>query len=174
MHNKGLKRRYAASSDRVSGRVLAVLVALSAVLFGAFFVVGYDLPYAADPQFNAPLLTDALLVYTYALSIAAVIAAVVSMVHGVVRHGGSRYETHGVPSGRIALAVAGLLVVTLCLTFALGSDEPLLINGKVFSEAGWLKLTDMFINTSLVLGAVAVLLVAFGVSGLGRRINSKH
>ena len=174
MHNKGLKRRYAASSDRVSGRVLAVLVALSAVLFGAFFVVGYDLPYAADPQFNAPLLTDALLCYTYVLCTVAVVVAVVSMVRGAICRSGSRYETNGVPSGRIAWFVAGLLVATLVATFAFGSAQPLVVNGKVFDDAGWLKLTDMFIGTSAVLGFVAVALVAVGVSGLSRRINSNR
>ena len=59
------------------------------------------------------------------------------------------------------------------MTFALGSAEPLRVNGKWFSEPGWLKLTDMFINTSVVLGLVALAVVAYGVSGLNRRMNRK-
>lgn len=162
------------STDRLAGRVLALLTVLTALMFGAFFVVGYDMPYAEDPAFNAPLLTDTLLVYTYALCAVAVVVAVVSMVRGAALHGGSRYETNGVPSGRIALGVALLLVVTLALTFAFGSSEPLPVNGKVYGDELWLKLTDMFIGTSAVLGLVAVALVAVGVSGLNRRTGRKE
>lgn len=162
------------STDRLAGRVLALLTVLTALMFGAFFVVGYDMPYAEDPAFNAPLLTDTLLVYTYALCAVAVVVAVVSMVRGAALHGGSRYETNGVPSGRIALGVALLLVVTLVLTFVFGSSEPLPVNGKVYGDELWLKLTDMFIGTSAVLGLVAVALVAVGVSGLNRRTGRKE
>lgn len=171
---KTVKRRHKGlSADRVSGRVLALLIALSALVFGAFFLVGYDMPYVADTNFNAPLLTDVLLVYTYVLCGVAVAVAVVAMVRGITVHGGSRYGTHGVPAGRISLGVALLLVATLGVTFAMGSAEPVRVNGKWFAEAGWLKLTDMFINTSIVLGLVAVAVVAYGVSGLNRRMNRK-
>ena len=171
---RGKDGRRGVPADRLSGRVLAVLIALSVVLFGAFFLVDYDIPYALDPQFNAPLLTDALLFYTYAVCAVAVAVAVVAMVRGAMRRGGSRYEINGVPSRRISLCVGCVLVATLLLTFAFGSAEPLLVNGKVFAEAGWLRLTDMFINTSLILGLVALALVALGVSGMGRRINGKR
>ena len=77
-------------------------------------------------------------------------------------------------SGRIALGVALLLVVTLVLTFVFGSSEPLPVNGKVYGDELWLKLTDMFIGTSAVLGLVAVALVAVGVSGLNRRAGRKE
>ncbi len=159
-------------AGRLSERVLACLIALSAVMFGAFFIVGYDMPYADDPAFNAPLLTDALLYYTYFLCVAAVVVTVVSMARGVAVGGWHRLDDGGVASGRISIAVVALLIVTMALTFAFGSDEPLVINGRLFDEAAWLKLTDMFINTSIVLGLVAVALVAFGVSGLNRRIGN--
>lgn len=169
MGTTGKNRRRWLSADRLAGRVLALLIAMTALMFGAFFVVGYDMPYAEDPGFNAPLLTDTLLGYTYVLCAVAVAVAVVSMVRGAALHGGSRYETNGVPSGRIALGVALLLVVTLALTFAFGSSEPLPVNGRVYGDELWLKLTDMFIGTSAVLGLVAIALVAVGMSGLNRR-----
>ena len=121
------------------------------------------------PVFVLEAVTD--VVYGIAV---AVVVAVVSMVRGAICRSGSRYETNGVPSGRIAWFVAGLLVATLVATFAFGSAQPLVVNGKVFDDAGWLKLTDMFIGTSAVLGFVAVALVAVGVSGLSRRINSNR
>lgn len=166
-------RRKGLMADRLSGRVLALLIAVSAVLFGAFFLIGYDIPYAEDASFNAPLLTDTLLIYIYVMCGLAVVVAVVAMVRGALMYGGRRYETNGVPSGRIARGVALLLVVTLVVTYALGSSEPLIVNGRVYAESGWLKLTDMFINTSAVLGVVAVAIVVYGVSGLNRKNNRK-
>ena len=50
-------------AEQVSTRVLYVLVALAVVVFGAFFLIGYDQPYEDDPQFNAPVLTDVVLVF---------------------------------------------------------------------------------------------------------------
>lgn len=173
MVKNGKTKRKWLAVDSLSGRVLALLVAVSAVLFGAFFIIGYDIPYAEDASFNAPLLTDTLLIYIYVMCGLAVVVAVVAMVRGALMYGGRRYETNGVPSGRIVRGVALLLVVTLVVTYALGSSEPLIVNGKVYAESGWLKLTDMFINTSAVLGVVAVAIVVYGVSGLNRKNNRK-
>lgn len=173
MVKNGKTKRKLLAVDSLSGRVLALLVAVSAVLFGAFFIIGYDIPYAEDASFNAPLLTDTLLIYIYVMCGLTVVVAVVAMVRGALMYGGRRYETNGVPSGRIVRGVALLLVVTLVVTYALGSSEPLIVNGKVYAESGWLKLTDMFINTSAVLGVVAVAIVVYGVSGLNRKNNRK-
>lgn len=173
MVKNGKTKRKWLAVDSLSGRVLALLVAVSAVLFGAFFIIGYDIPYAEDASFNAPLLTDTLLIYIYVMCGLTVVVAVVAMVRGALMYGGRRYETNGVPSGRIVRGVALLLVVTLVVTYALGSSEPLIVNGKVYAESGWLKLTDMFINTSAVLGVVAVAIVVYGVSGLNRKNNRK-
>lgn len=173
MVKNGKTKRKWLAFDSLSGRVLALLVAVSAVLFGAFFIIGYDIPYAEDASFNAPLLTDTLLIYIYVMCGLTVVVAVVAMVRGALMYGGRRYETNGVPSGRIVRGVVLLLVVTLVVTYALGSSEPLIVNGKVYAESGWLKLTDMFINTSAVLGVVAVAIVVYGVSGLNRKNNRK-
>jgi hypothetical protein len=56
----------------------------------------------------------------------------------------------------IAWGTAGLLVVTLLLTFLFGSDQPLLINGQWFRDTFWLKLADMFILTTMVMLVLAV------------------
>ena len=48
------------------------LVAVSAVVFALFWLIGYDMPYEEDADFNAPLLTDALLGYVYLLTAVAV------------------------------------------------------------------------------------------------------
>lgn len=72
---------------------------------------------------------------------------------------------------RITVATVVLFVVTLALSFAFGSTDPLPVNGHMFSSSLWLRLADMFIVTSAVLITVAVAAVAFGMSGLNRKLN---
>lgn len=160
------------SADAISKRVLVVLIVLSALVFGAFYLVGYDMPFDDDANFNAPILTDALLCFIYALLAAAIVVCAIAVVRGVRRRDDSEKVSNGVPAAMIVRTTVSLLVVTLVLTFVFGSSEPMKINGEPFTDAFWLKATDMFINTSLVLMAVAVAAVCYGLSGWNRKKGS--
>lgn len=162
------------TAEQVSTRVLYVLVALALVVFGAFFLIGYDIPYEEDPSFNAPALTDAVLVFIYVLVAAAVVLAVVAAVLGFMKRDRSQGTANNIPAARIMWAVAALLFGSLLVTFVSGSSEPVLVNGVKYTDTFWLKATDMFINTSFVLLAVAVCGVAFGVSGYNRKLKMKN
>ena len=48
-------------TERISQRVLYLLITLAAVVFVLFYGIGYDRPFADNPSFNAPLFTDLLL-----------------------------------------------------------------------------------------------------------------
>lgn len=156
-------------TDKVSGRVLLVLLAGAAAVFALFWLVGFNLPCLDDASFNAPLFTDLLLAFTYLMLAGAVAVAVVSGVRSLRRRDAGSGTVNGVPARRIARGVAGLLAASLALTFALGSAEPVRVNGADFAETFWLKATDMFVNTILILMAVALGAVLYGVSGLNRR-----
>lgn len=156
-------------TDRLSGRVLLVLIVLSAVVFGLFFTVGYDIPFEEDANFNAPLFTDALLVFMYVMLAVAIAVAIVAMARGIKMRDDGEKVSNGIPAVRIAYGTVGLLVASLIFTFVCGSSEPMKINGETFAETFWLKATDMFINTSLILMAVAVIAVCYGLSGRNRK-----
>jgi len=42
-------------------------------------------------------------------------------------------------------------VLLLLVTFLLGSSDPVVTNGERFADVFWLKATDMFIYTSILL-----------------------
>ena len=65
--------------SRLSHAVLVVLVAITVVVFGAFWLVGFNMPFMDDPQFNAPLLTDLVIVFVYIMLFMAVGAVALSM-----------------------------------------------------------------------------------------------
>lgn len=161
------------TAEQVSTRVLYTLVALTVVVFGVFSLIGYNEPYAEDPSFNAPVLTDAVLVFIYMLVFVASALAVGAVVVSVRRRDESSAVINNVPTARISRVVRGLLCLTLVATYGFGSSEPVLANGVEFTDRFWLKATDMFINTSFVLLIVAVCGVIFGLSGYNRKVKLK-
>lgn len=145
------------------------LIALSVIVFLAFWFVGYDMPYEEDASFNAPLLTDMLLGYIYLLLAAAIGVTVYSAVHGIRTKGRQDNTENGVPAARITVATWGITAALLIVTFACASTAPIKVNGHDFTEAVWLRLSDMFIYSSAVMILLAVLAVTFGMSGYSRR-----
>ena len=108
---------------------------------------------------DSPLFVDIVLYAIYVLLAVAVLLTVWSVVRSSryeVR--GAKYE-NGVPVRRIAWLTAGVLVVTLAVTWLTASTQPLNINGKTFSDAFWLRMSDMLINTALVLIVVLTITI---------------
>ena len=147
------------------------LVAISAVVFALFWLVGYDMPYEEDADFNAPLLTDVLIGYVYILTAAAVGVAIFSAIHGIRTHSRQGGVENGVPTARINTITWIITVLLLAGSFACATTEPIKVNGKLYSETIWLRLSDMFIVTSGVMILLAVIAVAFGMSGYSRRLK---
>ena len=151
--------------------IIRGLIAIWAVVFIAFWCVGYDMPYEEDVDFNAPLLTDMLLGYIYLLTSSAIGVTVYSIVHGIKTRGRQSLTENGVPAGRITIITWGVTFALLASTFALGSTDPIKVNGKDFCEGIWLRLSDMFIISSGVMILLAILAVTFGMSGYSRRMK---
>lgn len=161
------------SAERLSTRVLYALVAVAVAVFALFFAIGYDRPYSEDSSFNEPLLTNAVLWFIYILVICACVVAVCSLVWAFRLRGKADGVVNNLPAAKIKYCTFGLLIALLALTFLLGSAEPVLVNGFQFTDALWLKLTDMFLNTSLALLAVAAAGVVFGLSGCSRKLEPR-
>lgn len=63
---------------------------------------------------------------------------------------------------KIGYSVAGGTFFILLLTFLLGSSAPMKINGADFTDAFWLRVSDMFVSSSLLLIVAAVAVVIYG------------
>ncbi len=161
-------------ADKLARRVLIATTGVSALLFAAFYLVGFDTPFIDDANFNAPILTDLLLGYMYLLLAVAVAVAIVSVARGLRMSNKTERVVNGVPAAKIARGAVVLLFGSLAVTLATGSAEPMGINGTQYADTLWLKVSDMFINTSAILLVVAVLAVAYGLSGLNRRATLRR
>ena len=151
------------STEKISQRVFYCLLGLAALVFALFFLVGYDMPFEENPDFNAPLFTDVLIVLMWLFLIGGVGLAVYSMIRDY-RGAKSEAVVNGVPVRRIfRITWLGTLAI-LVLSFLLGSSEPMLINGENYADWIWLKLSDMFVITSLLMLVAGIGTVCFGAT----------
>ena len=158
------------SAEQVSQRIFYILIALAVLVFGLFFLVGYDMPFEENPDFNAPLFTDVLIGLMWLFLVGGIGLAIYSMWKN---YRGSRSEAvvNGVPVRRIfRITWIGLLAL-LVLTFALGSSAPMLINGENYADWLWLKLSDMFVITSLLMLLAGMGAVIFGATRYIRKVK---
>ncbi|MBR2292400.1 MAG: hypothetical protein IJ868_08870 [Prevotella sp.] len=101
--------------------------------------------------FLSSYLADIMLWLMY-LALAAAIGVTALSVYKTLRMRTKDDEIiNGVAQTRIAWTVAGAFIACLALTFLLGSSAPVTTNGKLFTDVFWLKATDMFIYTSIIL-----------------------
>ena len=159
--------------ERLSQRLLYILVGVSAVVFALFYLVGYDLPFDENPDFNAPLFTDVLIVLMVLVLLLAL--GMIGFSAWRSHRSGSRQDAvvNGVPARKIVritwLSTFGLLVIG----FAVGSSTPMLVNGNDYNDWFWLKLSDMFVLASVILLIAAIGVVLFGVTRYVRKERKK-
>jgi len=156
-------------AERLSQRVFYVLVGLCVVVFGLFYVVGYDIPYIFNPDLNAPMFTGVVIDTMYVLLFLAVACTLWSAFKGVKAVGKSDGIVNNVPSRAISYAVFAGTAALLLLTLLFGSSAELVVNGSLFSNKLMLKLSDMFIYTIGILLFVAFAAVVFGFTRYYRK-----
>ena len=102
-------------------------------------------------SFVSPFFADVMLWLMYIVLAVAIVVTAYSVWHGLRTTRKGDDIVNRVPAGRIGWLVILGLVVCLVVTFLLGSTSPVITNGDVYSDRFWLRATDMFIYTSIVL-----------------------
>lgn len=118
--------------------------------------------------YESPLFVDSLLIGIYVMLAVAIGLVVWSVVHSTRRRDHHSLDL-GFPAKRIAWGVVALLVLTLTSTALLADVTPIIINGKPYDDTLWLRVSDVLINTSIILILVAVVCVTAGSLWAGRR-----
>ena len=151
--------------QKVSGTVLYVMLAITLVILGMFFFGGetpLDQRLVADTAMEEPAQTDALIYWMYILFGIAVIITIAAAIY--------QFVTGFIDSPMTAIkSLLGLIliIVVLVISWAMGSDQPLVMPGYDGAEnvTFWLKLTDMFLYTIyIMMGAMILLIFGFGIA----------
>ena len=110
----------------------------------------------------SPFIADIMLWLMYIALAAAIVVTLWSVVKTVRMRTKDDEIINGVPQTRIAWTTAGCFLICLAVTYLLGSSEPLMTNGTLFTSKFWLKAVDMFIYTSIILiiGCLAGVIVS--------------
>ena len=144
---KKIKGLVKMDEERISQRILYVMVGLVVAVFLCFYLIGFDEPFAADSSFNAPMLTDLLIGFMWFLFGIAVVAAGIAAVRSVRLARNNERLSNGVPARKITTIVYGT-------TFLL-------------------RISDMFVNSSLFLLLCAAGVVIFGATRYYRKERMK-
>ena len=155
--------------QKVSGTVLYVMLAITLVILGMFFFGGetpLDQRLVADTAMEEPAQTDALIYWMYILFGIAVIITIAAAIY--------QFVTGFIDSPMTAIkSLLGLIliIVVLVISWAMGSDQPLVMPGYDGAEnvPFWLKLTDMFLYTIYIMMGAMILLI-FG-SGIAKKFK---
>ena len=147
---------------KVSYYIFYVLIALILVVLGLFFCVGYNNPVG---EYNAPEHTETLLFLMYAMLGVCVIVTVVGSLAQFVT--GLKDNPKGAMK---SLLFVGLFIAVLAVAYTMGSDAPVVKgDGTEFTDAGWLKLTDMTLYAIYFLVATASVATIVNLSGIFKR-----
>lgn len=103
---------------------------------------------------------DLVLWLVYLLLAATAAAAVWSAVNGVRTHEPAVDPIAARYTSATGYVTAGGVFLVLLLSYLLGASQPVISNGRPFTDAFWLRLTDMFIYSTVILISVCSVIVA--------------
>lgn len=148
--------------NRLSKRLHYGVIAIIAIVFGAFYLIGYNLPFLEDPTFNAPLMTDAVIWLMILLLI--VLLCLVAWSYLMSHKKGQRSDSqHRIPAKKLSRGIGIMTLILLILSFVFGSTSAIKVNNEMYDSSFWLKTSDMLIFTSLVLMLVAAIAIVFSL-----------
>ncbi len=124
-------------SNKLSLYVLYACIVLILIVLGVFYFVGYNNPVG---EYNEPAHTETLI---YLMYIMFGVCIAVTLIGAFAQFGASLKDN---PKGAIrSLAGIVLLVVVLIVAYAIGSDAPIMTGTGPYTDAFWLKMSDMLL-----------------------------
>lgn len=154
--------------NNLSTYILWALIAVSVVVCGVFFFVGFD-NYSTinGKSLVDPVNTDLLIYWMYALVAAGIVLLMVFVIKQFL------VNLKDSPMTAVKGLLGALLVVALFgVAYAVASDEPIkMADGKLFEEQDKLILSDICIYVQYVLLAVATLCTALSLMNVSKSVN---
>ena len=154
--------------NNLSTYILWALIAVSVVICGVFFFVGFD-NYSTinGKSLVDPVNTDLLIYWMYALVAAGIVLLMIFVFKQFL------VNMKDSPMTAVKGLLGALLVVALFgAAYAVASDEPIrMAGGELFDDKDKLILSDVCIYVQYVLFAVAALCTALSLMNVSKSVN---
>lgn len=158
--------------QKISDMVLYAIMAVSAIVLVIFFAWGYDTPYEENPDFNAPLFTDGLIILQVALTVVATLVTIGGAINSLtVGRGKAQVNDKVNVADKVASPIAwGTCVVSLIVGVIYGvinKDEQMIINNKA-----WQNATES-IESDICIWSIGILTLGTIIAAIYSMIGSK-
>ena len=149
-------------SYKASYYVFYVLIALTLLVLGLFFGVGYTNPVG---EYNAPENTETLMYFMYVMFGLCVLVTVL----GALAQFGISLKDNPKAAVKSLLGLA-LFAVVLIIAYGMSSADPLLMaSGETFTDASLLKLSDMMLYSIYGLFTIAAVATILNLTGIFKK-----
>ena len=158
------------NTEKLSGWILKILLAVIAIVFILFAFVGFDTPYEEDPKMVAPVMTDAVLVLCLAFIVVGIVAAIWSAIKQITT-GNTTSKDTGI-ANRTGLISTIIFVVSILVGVVVGvanKDEVMLINGESWNVPSDIILADTCIYSIAILLIVTIVVTFLGLFGKAKK-----
>ena len=160
--------------SKVSKIAFYIAMAASVALIALFFFVGFNnVETINNNDMRAPMFTDALLYWIYALTAIAVVLVLVFSLISFAK----KFKDSPVGALKGLMGVL-LLVVLFGIAYALASEEPIFVNGKQLADsdgnpigASSYILTDVLIYVQYTLFAACALATVFSLLNISKPVK---
>ena len=137
------------------------IINLILVVLGMFYFVGYNNPVG---EYNEPAHTETLIYLMYGMFGVCVAVTLV----GAIAQFGAALRDNPMSAVKSLLGIV-LLVVVLVVSYSMGSEATIMTGDGPYSDAFWLKITDMLIYSIYCLFGVAAVGTILNLSGIFKK-----
>lgn len=153
------------NTEKLTGWILKALMAVGIIGFILFFAVGFGTPYEENPKYNAPTLTDLVMILIIVYVVIAIVATIWSAVMAMLKGNDSTVKDTGI-AGSTGLISVVLFVASIVIGIIVGiinKGEHLLINGKDWNVPSEIILTDTCCVSIAILMIVTIVVLVAGM-----------
>ena len=111
---------------------------------------------------------DILLILIYLIIVAALATTAWAVVRTMRIVGKTSGKSHGIPVRRINITVCAAVIIVMLLSFIIGSTDPMHINTQTYGNAFWLRMSNMFVFTSITAIVVAAVTMIYSTYKTGK------
>ncbi len=158
---------------KLSKIILFSLVSIIGIIFILFYSILFN---SNIEDNNNPIIlgfTDIIIITIWILLSISILVSIISAIKSIAKNKNNK-TINKIPIQKIKYTTWLFTILLLIITAITGSVSVMTINGNIFNNKFWLRFADMFINTSVLLLTIGIILAMYGTLHLKKIFKLKH